>query len=192
MLESTLLVSGLVFPTLSALTCVASFVTQWKYGRYASPVIVPVVGPVFLTCWVLIAGHSLWFVPLVWLLDIGTIVFLAVLPRFVREWWRFSIFTQVMTLRGSHGIEVANLTFHRGGHYCLEKSWNRAKGDLGVVGLWETGTFTDNGNVLAMKSDHGLSRVLQRIDHGAFAVSEPDKCRPDLQNYSLHAWRLYC
>jgi hypothetical protein len=154
-------------------------------------VFIPFVGPVLLTWWVFIAGQTRWLIPLAWLLDLGTIAVLVALPRLSREWWQLSVFTHLTTLRGSHGIEKVILTLHRGGRYCLKKSWDRSHGELGVVGLGETGTFIDDGDVLKLESHHGLTRRLQRADTNAFDVAEPETGRPELQSYSLHGWRLF-
>ena len=192
MLGITLLIAGLVFPTLSLVTCIASLVTRWRHDRYASPVFMPFVGPVLLTCWVLMAGHSRWLIPVVWLLDLGTVASLFALRRLTVEWWQLSAYTRLMTLHGAQGIEKVILTLHRGGRYFVRKSWNRAQGELGIVGLGETGTFIDDGEVVALTSHCGRSRRLQRIDLNTYDVSEPDDNRPELRDYSLHGWRLYC
>lgn len=192
MLGTSLLVTGLIFPILSLLTCMASIATRWKHDRYASPVLIPFVGPVLLTCWVLLAGHTRWLIPFVWFLDLGTTAFLVAIPRLTLEWWQFSAFTRLMTLRGSQGIEQVILTLHRGGRYFLRKSWNRSRGESGVVALGETGTFIEAGDLMTLTSHHGLTRSLQRVDVNAFDVAEPDTSRPELQNYSLRGWRLSC
>ncbi len=191
MFGTTLLIAGLIFPILSLLTCIASLVIRWGNNRYSSPVFIPFVGPMLLTWWVFVAGQTRWLIPLVWLVDLGTIAFLFVLPRMTREWWQLSVFTRLMTLRGSHGIEKVILTLHQGGRYFLKKSWDRSHGELGIVGLGETGTFIDDGEWLKLESHHGLTRRLQRADTNAFDVAEPDTAMPELQNFSLHGWRLY-
>ena len=137
------------------------------------------------------AGHSRWLIPVVWLLDLGTVAFLFVLPRLTIEWWQLSAFTRLMTLHGAHGIEKVILTLHRGGRYFMRKSWNRAQGELGIVDFGETGTFIDDGEVIALTSHYGLNRRLERIDLSTFDVSEPADIDPELRDYSLHGWRLY-
>lgn len=191
MFGTSLLIAGLIFPTLSLLTYVASLATRWRHGRYASPVFIPFIGPVLLTRWVFVDGHSSWVIPLVWLLDLGTVAFLIVLPRLTWEWWQISAFTRLMILRGSHGIENAILSLHRGGRYFLRKSWDRTQGELGIVGLRETGTFIADGEILALKSNHGLNRRIQRIATNTFDVSELGDNRLELRDYSLHGWRMY-
>lgn len=189
---TALLIAGLIFPTLSFLTCFASLVTRWRHDRYASPVFIPFVGPALLTCWVLMAGHSRWLIPVVWLLDLGTAAFLCVLPRLTIEWWQLSAFTRLMTLHGAHGNEKVIATLHRGGRYFLRKSWNRAQGELGIVDLGETGTFIDDGEVVEFTSHCGQNRRLQRVDLNTYDVSESDDSRAELRDNSLHGWRLYC
>ena len=157
---TSLLIAGLIFPTVSLLTCIASLITRWRHGRYASPVFIPFVGPALLTCWVLMAGHLRWLIPVVWLLDVGTVAFLFVLPRLTLEWWQLSAFTRLMTLHGAHGIEKVILTLHRGGRYFLRRSWNRAQGELGIVDLGETGTFIDDCEVDARPFASWLAAIL--------------------------------
>ncbi len=189
---TALLTAGLIFPTVSLLTCIASLITRWRHDRYASPVFIPFVGPALLTCWVLMAGHSRWLIPVVWLLDLGTVAFLFVLPRLTLEWWQLSAVTRLMTLHGAQGIEKVILTLHRGGRYFVRKSWNRAQGELGILDLGETGTFIDDGEVIALTSHFGLNRRLERIDLSTYDVSEPADIDPELRDHSLHGWRLYC
>jgi hypothetical protein len=189
---TALLIAGLIFPTLSLVTCLASLVTRWRHHRHASPVFIPFVGPALLTDWVLMAGHSRWLIPVVWLFDLGTVAFLFVLPRLTIEWWRLSAFTRLMTLHGSQGIEKVILTLHRGGHYFVRKSWNRAKGELGILDLGETGTFIDDGEVVKLTAHSGQNRRLQRVDLNTYEVSESDDIRLELRDRSLHGWRLDC
>lgn len=191
-LEMCLLGCGLFFPALSLLTVFASAVTWWRSGRHASAVLIPFVGPVLLTCWLLLRGYSAWFIPLVWLLDMGTVMFLAVLPWLIREWWQTSVFTRIMILRGTQGIQRAVITIHHGGHYLLRKSWDRPSSEPGIVGLGEPGSFVADGETLTLVSDHGLRRRLRRVTRDAFDVEELEEDRPELRDYSLRGWRLEC
>lgn len=179
-----------MFPTLSLLTFLGSIATRLIRNRYVSPVLIPFVGPVLLTCWVLVAEKTYWVIPLVWLLDIGTTIFLLATPRLALDWWRTSSFTRLMTLRGSHGIETVLLTLHHQGRYHLQKSWKRSEGEPGIVGLGETGTFVDVGDSLMLESDQGLTRTLKRVDGNSFDVIETDAAQPELRNDSLHGWHL--
>lgn len=189
-LESGLFAGGLLFPALSLLTVLASAMTWWRSHRHASAVLIPFIGPALLTCWILLRGYSGWFIPLAWLLDIGTLVFLSVLPRLIREWWQTSVFTRTMILRGTQGIQRAEITIHRGGRYLLTKTWNRPRDELGIVGLGEPGSFVAEGETLTLVSDHGLRRELRRVARSAYDVDEPEEDCPQFQDYSLRGWRL--
>jgi hypothetical protein len=188
--EKCLLGGGLLFPALSLLMLFASLVTSWRSGRSTSLVLIPCIGPVLLTSWILVRGYSGWFIPLVWLLDPGTVIFLPVLPWLIRDCWQFSVFTRIMILRGRQGMQRAVLTIHRGGRYLLTKSWDRPSNELGIVGLGEPGSFVDGGETLTLLSNHGLRRLLRRVTPDAFDVEEPDEERRELSNYSLRGWRL--
>ncbi len=192
MLEQVLLITGLIFPVVSLLTLVASRMTKWLTGRYSSAVLIPLVGPVLLTCWVIVAGASSWLIPLVWLLDLGTVYFFIVLPRLTIDWWRTSAFTRLMTLRGTNGIENSVLTLHRGGHYLLMKYWNRNQSEAGILELAETGTFYEDGDVFALRSHFGMIRKLQRIDSTTFDVVESVDDPEEWRSHSLLGWRLKC
>lgn len=190
MLEVSLLVAGLIFPTLSALTLLASLATRWRTGRFVSPVFIPGVGPLLLSGWLYVAGKSWWYLPLVWFSDVGTLAMLAAIPALLVEWWHYSAFTRLRTLVGSCGIERAKLTLHRGRRYYLNKNWERARGELGIVALGETGVYHEENGVLVLQSDHGLVRRLSTTDGVGFQVAEDLHQRPDLNNYSLDGWQL--
>jgi hypothetical protein len=191
-LEKCLLGGGLFFPALSLLTVLASVVTRWRSGRHASAALVPFVGPVLLTCWILLRDYSSWFILLVWLSDMGTVMFLAVLPWLIREWWRTSVFTRTMILHGTQGIQRAVITIHSSGRYLLKKSWDRPSSETGIVGLGEPGSFVADGEAVTLVSDHGLRRKLRRVTRDAYDVEEPEEDRPELRDYSLRGWRLEC
>jgi len=91
-LGSWLLTMGLLFPTLSLLTAIASAWTFWRSNRHASPVLIPLIGPILLTFWVFVENVSLWMLFAVWGLDLGTLAFAAALPRLLREYRNTSPF----------------------------------------------------------------------------------------------------
>jgi len=65
-ITTALLVAGLLFPALSLLTIVGSLLHRWRHKRHASAVLVPLIGPILFTCWVVLAGKSIWLIPLAW------------------------------------------------------------------------------------------------------------------------------
>jgi hypothetical protein len=189
MLPFTLLIIGLLFPVLSWVTAVATSVHYLITRRYASPVFIPIVGPIFLTGWIFVAGYSPWWIPAVWLLDIVTVAFSVALPRIIRDEWRTSRFTLTKTLRGTSGNESVILTLHRN-RYVLRKSWTR-NGGSGLSGLGEPGTFIDTGDRIELVAHHGRKRELKRLDDESYQVVELDARPRDDDNASLDDWRLH-
>lgn len=189
MLANTLLILGLIFPVLSWFTAVGGWVHYRTTGRYASPVLVPFIGPILLTAWIFAAGRSPWWIPVVWLADIGTVAFAIVMPRLLREGWRTSRFTLTKTLRGVAGNESVILTLHRD-CYVLRKSW-RSDGDPGPVGWSEPGTFVDHGERIELIAHHGRKRELQRLDERSYRVVELDAGPQHDDTASLAGWRLH-
>jgi len=107
-----LLIAGVIFPAISLLTGIGSLLYQWRHKKYASPVFIPFVGPLLLTSWVILAHKALWFVAIAWVADIGTIAFLAVSPRLIRDCWHTSSFTRILSLNGSQDNQSAIITLH--------------------------------------------------------------------------------
>jgi hypothetical protein len=183
-----LLVAGLLFPALSLLTVTGSFIHRWRYQKYASPVMIPFVGPILLTIWAVVTDQSNWLVPIFWIGDLGTVAFLAVSPRLVRDWWRVSSFTRILTLHGSKDIQTAIITLHSTGHYLLKRSWNRLPGEIGIGGLGEPGTYIQAEGQYELTAHHGLRRILRKTDDGAYVVEEGPPPNASLQVYTLNGW----
>ncbi len=49
MLKDGLLITGLIFAAVSAVTCILSVLTRLRHKRYASPICIPFAGPALLT-----------------------------------------------------------------------------------------------------------------------------------------------
>jgi hypothetical protein len=191
-LGTTLVVAGVIFPALSWMTAASALWTSWRTNRHSSPIFIPFVGPLLLTCYILVEGRSRWMVPAVWALDIGTLAFLWVLPRLAMELWNTSSFTRIMTLRGTSGIQNAVITLHTTGHYMLKKSWDRQEGESGIARLGEPGTFCADGDAFELVSHSGLRRRLVRADDQSFLVEEHQggQAAPTDYDPSLHRWLL--
>jgi hypothetical protein len=71
-LENGLLVGGLLFPSISAVTLFLAGFTRLQTGRRPSAILIPVVGPTLLSLWVLLTGHHWGWIPAVWLADPAT------------------------------------------------------------------------------------------------------------------------
>ena len=189
-LLNLLLIAGLIFPVISLLTGIASLVYQRRQKKYASPIFIPVIGPVLLTSWVMSAHKPLWIIAIVWVSDIGTLAFLAASPQLFRDWWRTSSFTRFLALNGNKDNQIAIITLHSNGHYLLKKSWTLPPGQTGITGLGEPGTFTQQGDRYELTSHVGLRRLLQKTDEGAYRVEEEELPKEELRDYSLIGWML--
>ena len=136
------------------------------------------------------AHEPLWLIPVVWILDIGTLAFLAITPRLIAEWWRVSSFTRVLSLHGTQDIQSALISLHSTGHYVLMKSWKRTPAAPGIVSLGEPGTYTCIDTGYALTSFHGLQRTLRRTEDGTYTVEEDQPPREELAPYSICGWRM--
>ena len=186
----SLLVVGLIFPAVSLLTLVASWVDWWRHKKHSSAVLIPFVGPTLLTAWVLLGHKPIWVVPIVWVTDLGTVLFLAVCPEFVGEWWRHSSFTRILILRGSSDNQIVVLTLHSTGNYFLKKTWTNPRQVPGMIGLGEGGTFVQKDGRYILHSQHGIERALCKADENTYVVKETTAPDENLRKYSLQGWLL--
>ncbi len=185
-----LFIAGLIFPAFSVFTCIICLLYQRRYKINSSPVLIPFIGPLLLTCWIMLAHKPLYLIPVVWIADIGTLLFLAVCPRLIAEWWRISFFTRILTLSGNQDIQTAIITLHSSGHYLLKKSWERSSGQPGILMLGEPGTYIQMDDSYELISCHGLHRILRRIDEGTYCVEEIPPEKKELRDHSLNGWLL--
>lgn len=182
-----LLILGLLFPLISWLTLACSWWAARRSGGHSSAVLVPFVGPLVLTWWLWQQGAGGWVLALPWVLDIGTVVFLPMLPPLVAEAWRTSRFTRVQALTGSQGVAQVHISLHSGGHYLLKKRWTRAPGEPGTIALSEPGTYVQGATgSLELRSHAGkVRRLALDTDHG-YQVYDPG----DAGDRSLDGWLL--
>lgn len=169
-MSTMLLAGGLLFPLISWLTFLLS-VWASRAGRHSSGVYVPFVGPVVLDFWLAGAAAPGWSLILPWIVDIGTLFFLAWLPQLGKQLWETSRFTRVFTLNGAQGIQTADFSFHRGGNYQLWIRWQRAPGELGMLAIGEQGTYVQHDRQLELRSDGRRERILVATGD-AYVVSD--------------------
>jgi len=185
---------GMLCPLVSWLTAAIGAYQSRRDGRNHSAILIPIIGPVCLTTWIVLADWPYWSIPIVWIADLGTMALVVAAPRMYCDWWRTSRFTLVRTLRGNRDIESAILTIHSGGHYFLEKSWQRPQGTYGIVELGETGTYLEMDGGYELTSHIGMRRLLHpsadRTGATTFFVSEPSPTEGELQSYALDGWIL--
>lgn len=180
---------GLIFPIISWLTLIGSLWSWWRRGKHTSSVFIPFVGPLLLTGWIVLAHKPLYFGAIIWTTDIGTLAFLAVSPRLIRDWWQTSSFTKILELHGNQKDQRAILTLHSNGHYVLKKTWHRPHKQPGITALGEPGTFTKSDDQYRLVSHVGLTRILEKTDLTEYVVRE-ELLTDDLHNYSLNHWTL--
>jgi len=157
-----------------------------RTGRSTSGAFIPFIGPVLLSVWLIRSSEPKWMLVLPWVLDIGTLFFLAALPRILEEVWQTSSFTRLFTLSGEDGNQSVEITFHRGGHYVLKKRWTRSKGEMGVLTLGEPGIYTSQDNVLILRSHTGRQR--QAVPGGeGYVISDPGA----LDDYRIDGMQLF-
>lgn len=185
-MNNHLLVFGLFFPVVSWLSFIASRLHAIKTKRHSSAIFVPVVGPIMIDWWLVSEGASYWWLVVPWLADIGTLFFISIAPRLAGELWYTSRFTRLFRLVGARDNQAVDISFHKGGHYVLKKSWNRAKGELGVIALSEAGTYLVEGSIFVLQSHTGVIRRI-RVEGEVYVVQDFDSQDSyNIQNWTLH------
>ncbi len=161
-LTIVLVVFGVFIQLLSALTGLICWRRPKGLSESFSPLLVPLLGPLLLTLAIHLNGWPWWLIPIAWLTDLGTLVLLWFLPSIIRQAWKTSRFTCVLLLKGSVENAQAVLTFHTSGNYLLEKRWVRPKGEEGIVGMGEEGTYTRTESGFRLNSDEQVDRSIER------------------------------
>lgn len=189
-LSKVLLGLGLFFPVVSFVTLFLAAIESRRTGRNCSAILIPFVGPIALTGWVLVTGRSSWFIPLVWITDLGTILFLWVLPRLITEAWRISRWTRLKRFEATHRQASATLTLHRHGYYLLKCSWVRTGRELGIIALSETGRFFESHDQIVLTSHDGTERrqLLRHEDSHWIMYDPSDKKIQGVE--SLDGWKF--
>jgi hypothetical protein len=180
---------GLLFPVISFLSIIASVSCSTR-EHCVSPVVIPLIGPLLLSSWVIVGYHPSWWIPIIWICDLGTAIFLITAPSIIREWWATSKYMLVMELHGDSGIESVVMRLHQNGRYSIYKTWVLEKNQEGTCGLGEPGTYTMEDEVITLVSHLGMKRILTPSEESTFTVEEQTPERTDLERYSLQGWRL--
>ena len=189
-LSKVLLGLGLFFPVMSFVTLILAAIESRRTGRNCSAILIPFVGPISLTGWALITGRSSWFIPLVWITDPGTILFLWVLPRLITEACQISRWTRLQRFEATHRQASATLTLHRHGYYLLKCSWVRTGREPGIIALSETGRFFESHNQIVLTSHDGTERrQLHCSEDGIWIMHEASEAQSQ-EDYSLDGWRF--
>lgn len=129
-------------------------------------------------------------IPVVWVLDIGTMCCIPMMPRIIRESWESSKYTRILTLHGVNGNQDVVIEFQRNGKYALRKRWDKGTSEYGILGVGEPGTFSMDGDTIKMESHVGQMRNLTKTREGTFLVEDRMIERPDLHRYCIDKWLL--
>jgi len=159
---SILFTIGLIFPLLSWVTFLLSLYERKAKQRHASPVYIPFVGPVAIDIALLGEGAEWGWLALPWVLDIGTLAFLRVMPQLLRTFWQIADFNRVGLYKAAEGMRGVTLSLYKAGVYQLSFAWDRPKGETGMTGAGEPGEYvvTENGYILTAHT--GAKRILSR------------------------------
>lgn len=163
-MEKIFLTFGLLFPIIS---WVSIIITQilWRYkNKYSSALLTPLIGPIFLNIWMCMTEKPAWLFFLPWLLDIGTIPFLLMLPRLIRDEWSTSRFTKLFSISSTKNKQTTVISFHKGGKYFIKFRWERFPGELGIIATNDFGDFTKSNNDYILTSHTGNIMKLTKVN----------------------------
>jgi len=184
-MKNAFLVLGLIFPLLSWFTFIGVTIQHWRTKKSTSGIYIPFIGPILIDIWIAAVGSPTWTLIVPWVLDIGTLFFLRVLPRLIDDAWQTSRFTRTFLLVGSKGNQTVEISLHRGGRYVLKKQWLRPSNECGITALGEPGTFVGNGEEFILTSHVGWRRIIRKQDD-KFLIRDSES----EGDYRLDGWSL--
>jgi len=184
-MKNAFLVLGLIFPLLSWFTFIGVTIQHWRTKKSTSGIYIPFIGPILIDIWIAAVGSPTWTLIVPWVLDIGTLFFLRVLPRLIDDAWQTSRFTRTFLFVGSKGNQTVEISLHRGGRYVLKKQWLRPSNECGITALGEPGTFVGNGEEFILTSHVGWRRIIRKQDD-KFLIRDSES----EGDYRLDGWSL--
>ena len=195
-LPNMLMAAGSVFPLLALLSGLISIYEAKVNQRHCSPIFIPFFSPLLWDAGLLLLGTRGWVLLLPWVLDMGTLAFLFMMPHLIREWWDTSRWTRTHTLKGTHEDQVTTLTLHHTGKYILRKEWHwsplerkQFRVDTVRRAVSEPGELSLMGeNAIHLRAHTGRLRILNLTASGQYKVIEAN-ISPD--DYSLQGWVLH-
>jgi len=160
---------GFLLPVVAWITLGLSAYDRWRYGKHSSPVFIPIIGPLIISLWIVAMQYSPLWIPLAWVSDIGTLAFLRVVPRIIREEWDTSWWTRVSEFRAARDNWTARLTLHSTGAYHLVYKNQNHVDQLGLKEISIAGKFSRRGDEIHLKGVRG-------DDHDLKLIRQPDGC----------------
>ncbi len=83
--SDVLLVLGLLFPCLSWLTGIISWIESSRLKKNVSAIYIPFIGPLLISIWLGIYNKPWWTFLLAWVFDLGTVMVVLALFRMRRS-----------------------------------------------------------------------------------------------------------
>lgn len=154
-MEDVILVVGLIFPAISWLSIIVKMLQYVLTKKSSSEVYIPFIGPILIDIWIVAVDGPVWTLVIPWIADIGTIMFGIAMPKLVVEWWQTSPFNRTFVLVGTKANQAVEISFHKGGHYVLQKNRTRRLNEVGVIALSEPGTYEENEDTITLTSHTG-------------------------------------
>lgn len=173
----TLLIAiGILFPCLSWVTLGLSFYEKRFHKRNASPIFIPFIGPLALNIAVILKGESILWLPLPWLLDVGTLAFLYITPNLVKDIWNTAAFNCVALYEGIFESKSAELSLFKNGGYVLKITMSTTAASVFKVN--DLGTYKKHAEEILLISH--LKKTRRLLIHGEkLEVSEEDVSFPN-------------
>ncbi len=183
---SPLLIVGCVFPIISWISLIIATINQKILGIHCSPAFVPIIGPVLLNSWSIQSGHPVWFLIVPWVLDIGTLWFLFLLPNMIKEYWQYSKFTRIFVFHSKKNHKNIALSIHKNEHFIIKFNWQREKNETGIISMNDFGKYTiaDNGDY-TLTSHTGTKRKLYPTKGHYVCMDHENKEASNIDGYTF-------
>ena len=104
-----ILIVGCILPLIGWLTFIGTYINEKITGNYSSPVLIPIIGPVILNIWSLQMAHPTWAYVVPWVADISTVSFIIILPSLISEFWQYSKYTMLLSIKAKNKNQIVNL-----------------------------------------------------------------------------------
>jgi hypothetical protein len=116
--------------------------------------------------WLIHTEYSKLLLIVPWISDVGTIWFLIVLPRLLKEFWNYSDFTKILSLSSVIGNSTAVISFHKNGHYIIRYKWLLKENETGTTACSDIGTYENRDSLrYLLTSSTGIVRELIKEDN---------------------------
>lgn len=185
-METTILFVGLFFPIISWVSLIITQLLLKYKNKYSSAILTPLIGPILLNIWMYMTDKAIWMYPIPWVLDIGTLPFLIMLPKQIKDEWSLSSYTQIFSISSTVGLQSTKISFHKSGKYLIKFRWKRIEKDFGIIATNDFGKFNKlrDGNYV-LTSHTGNIITLKKEDNSYHCIDSSKD-----NNINLDGWIL--